>query len=118
MTFTDLEVEPDDVLRRMRVDGRQNTSVLLLQLLTKTHTHKYIQKHRSKQTTLGNGRFPAETKTFPWHFRRLDSHYVKRFRIRICHHPLLLCFYCYYTLLSTPVHVLYEALAKCCRLID
>ena len=45
MTFTDLEVEPDDVLRRMRVDGRQNTSVLLLQLLTKTHTHTNIYRN-------------------------------------------------------------------------
>ena len=37
MMPTDLEVEPDDVLRSVRVDGRQYPSVLLLQLLQHTH---------------------------------------------------------------------------------
>ena len=36
--LTDLEIEPDDVLRRVRVDGRQHASVLLLQLLKYTTT--------------------------------------------------------------------------------
>ena len=64
----------------------------------------------------------ASLRRLSWHFWRLDRHCVKRFRIRFRCHPLLfftvfLLSYIF-TLFSTAVHILKEALYKFCRWID